>query len=76
MHATTLLEAEAHEERINALYSTLKMLDNERRTICGQFMGAQSLTPSELNWVFRPPTTPLNEHEYFAERLGVLHGRC
>ncbi|GAB0057009.1 hypothetical protein SIID45300_01329 [Candidatus Magnetaquicoccaceae bacterium FCR-1] len=74
LHAKKLLDA--NEERINALYNTLKMLERERRTLCGHLRGNESLTANEINWLFRPPTAPLNEDEYFAEKLGIMHGRC
>ncbi|MBF0340733.1 MAG: hypothetical protein HQL95_07180 [Magnetococcales bacterium] len=73
LHSKNLLDA--NEERINALHHTLKLLENERRELCGQLKSPLGLSASEIDWLFRP-AAPLNEHEYFAERLGVIHGRC
>ncbi|MBF0272640.1 MAG: hypothetical protein HQL98_11330 [Magnetococcales bacterium] len=73
LHAQALLEA--NEERINALHHTLKLLESERRTLCGQLQSQVGLSASEINWLFRP-AAPLGEHHYFADRLGVMHGSC
>ncbi|MBF0295925.1 MAG: hypothetical protein HQL96_12115 [Magnetococcales bacterium] len=58
LHAKALLEA--NEERINALHSTLRMLEQERSELCGKMQKPVSLTPNELLWIFRP-AVPLTE---------------
>ncbi|MBF0428331.1 MAG: hypothetical protein HQL94_05365 [Magnetococcales bacterium] len=52
IHAMAMLEA--NEERINALHHTLKLLEHERQELCRNLHGSETLSATEINWLFRP----------------------
>ncbi|MBF0126553.1 MAG: hypothetical protein HQM02_05000 [Magnetococcales bacterium] len=74
LHAKALLEA--NEERINALHTTLKLLEKERHELCGKLQGSPGLTANEINWVFRP-ASPLTLQPGVSDRsVGPTGNYC